>query len=69
MYSQAAWGGATEPFILTKFDNSSFKGDADAIVSFVIFEWRDEKLLGAQPNPTNDVRASWMRASRTTRFG
>lgn len=51
MYSMAAWGGSVDPFILTTFDNSSYKGDEDAIVSFVIFEWRDEHLLGITANP------------------
>ena len=51
MYSKAAWGGTVEPFILTKFDNSSYKGDKDAIVSFIIFEWHDENLLGVTLNP------------------
>ena len=51
MYSKASWGGTVEPFILTKFDNSSYKGDKDAIVSFVIFEWHDENLLGVTLNP------------------
>jgi hypothetical protein len=51
MYSSASWGGSVDPFILTAFDNSSYKGDADPVVSFVIFEWRDEHLIGIQNNP------------------
>lgn len=50
MYSMASWGGSVDPFILTTFDNSSYKGDGDGIVSFVIFEWRDENLLGILAN-------------------
>ena len=53
MYSKASWGGSVDPFIMTNFDNSSYKGGADAIVSFVIFEWRDEHLLGIQVNPND----------------
>ena len=53
MYSMASWGGSVDPFILTTFDNSSYKSDADAIVSFVIFEWRDENLLGVLAKPSD----------------
>lgn len=61
MYKKGSWGGTVDPFILTKFDNSSFKGDKDAVVSFVIFEWRDEGLLGVlskDPKEAGLVRAS-----------
>ena len=59
MYSQASWGGSVDPFILTMFDNSTYTGEKDAIVSFVIFEWRDEALLGVRAKPEDDsVRAS-----------
>ncbi|MCJ1393201.1 hypothetical protein MMC18_006073 [Xylographa bjoerkii] len=51
MYSQASWGGSVDPFILTMFDNSTYTGEKDAIVSFVIFEWRDESLLGIRAKP------------------
>ena len=48
-----------DPFILTMFDNSTYTGGKDAIVSFVIFEWRDEALLGIRAKPDdNSVRAS-----------
>ena len=46
MYSRGSWGGSVDPYILTKFDKSSADGDTDAVVSLVIFEWRDEYLLG-----------------------
>ncbi|KAI9719893.1 MAG: hypothetical protein M1828_006023 [Chrysothrix sp. TS-e1954] len=50
MYSSRAWGGGTDPFILTKF--LPYKPPAegavdDPIVSFVVFEWKDEKYIGA----------------------
>lgn len=54
MYSMASWGGSVEPFILITFDNSSYKGDDDAIVSVVVYEWRDESLLGITAN-TDDI--------------
>ena len=46
MYSRSSWGGSIDPFILTKFDNHSQGIDPKAVVSFVIFEWHDEPLLG-----------------------
>ncbi|KAL8795096.1 MAG: hypothetical protein Q9195_002393 [Heterodermia aff. obscurata] len=51
MYSRKAWGGDTDPFVLTKFINATTKGDEDPIVSFVIFEWHDEDLVGVWPSP------------------
>ena len=49
MYSKKAWGGDTDPFILTKFIGNAPKGDEDPVVSLVIFEWRDEDLVGVYP--------------------
>ncbi|KAI1476440.1 hypothetical protein K445DRAFT_266779 [Daldinia sp. EC12] len=46
MYSKSAWGGPVDPFILTMFPNKTVEGDQDPIVSLVIFEWRDEHLIG-----------------------
>ena len=46
MYSQASWGGSVNPFILTKIENSTEPAAKDALVSFVIYEWRDADLLG-----------------------
>jgi hypothetical protein len=51
MYSKAAWGGPVDPFILTVFPNDTIKGDDDPIVSLVIFEWKDQDLIGVYPNP------------------
>jgi len=51
MYSKSAWGGPVDPFILTVFPNDTIKGDDDPIVSLVIFEWKDQDLIGAYPNP------------------
>lgn len=44
MYSQQAWGGPVDPFILLKF--LPYEGDQDPVVSLVIFEWKDEDLIG-----------------------
>lgn len=48
MYSQQAWGGAVDPFILLKF--IPYVGDEDPVVSLVIFEWKDEDLIGVYPS-------------------
>lgn len=46
MYSRKAWGGDTDPFILTEFPKFEGEGDEDPIVSLVVFEWRDEEFVG-----------------------
>lgn len=51
MYSQQAWGGPVDPFILVKFtDVGKDQGD-DPIVSLVIFEWKDESYIGVPASP------------------
>ena len=50
MYSKSAWGGSVDPFILTKFIQATPEGDEDPIVSLVIFEWKDEDLVGVWPS-------------------
>lgn len=39
-----------DPFILTKFIQATPEGGEDPIVSLVIFEWRDEDLVGVWPS-------------------
>ena len=46
MYSRSAWGGDVDPFIETKFIKATPEGDEDPIVSLVMFEWKDEDLVG-----------------------
>ncbi|KAM6519739.1 Membrane protein ptm1 [Fusarium falciforme] len=55
MYSRSSWGGPVDPFILTKFLNTSQSNDKDPIASLVIFEWKDRGLVGVQDpdNPAN----------------
>lgn len=48
MYSKSAWGGPVDPFILLKF--LPYTGDDDPVVSLVIFEWKDEDLIGVYPS-------------------
>lgn len=50
MYSKSAWGGDVDPFILTTFMKTDSEGDEDPLVSLVIFEWRDEDLVGRWPS-------------------
>ena len=35
-----------DPFILIKFIKDTSEGDSDPLVSMVIFEWKDEHLIG-----------------------
>ena len=47
MYSRKSWGGATDPFILTKFMKpKNLKDGDDPLASLVVFEWQDEHLIG-----------------------
>ena len=50
MYSKSAWGGDTDPFIEAKFIKTDAEGDQDPLVSLVVFEWRDEDLVGVWPS-------------------
>ena len=50
MYSKSAWGGDVDPFILTTFSKAEPEGDDDPLVSLVIFEWKDEDLVGVWPS-------------------
>lgn len=55
MYSKKAWGGSVDPFILTKFikaeEDKAKEGSDDPLVSLVVYEWRDESLIGVWPSP------------------
>ncbi|KAK6438665.1 Membrane protein ptm1 [Oleoguttula sp. CCFEE 5521] len=58
MYSRKAWGGAVDPFILTKFipPKDAIPEDQDPIVSLVVFEWQDRHLVGKPvPPPDNTI--------------
>ncbi|RMZ76704.1 hypothetical protein DV737_g4686, partial [Chaetothyriales sp. CBS 132003] len=56
MYSQKAWGGPTESFILVKFVKDEEPGDSDPVVSLIIFEWQDRVLIGQRhPNAAPDA--------------
>lgn len=49
LMTETAWGGTVDPFILLKF--LPYQGDQDPVVSLVIFEWKDEDLIGVYPTP------------------
>ncbi|KAL8737981.1 MAG: hypothetical protein Q9181_001163 [Wetmoreana brouardii] len=51
MYSRKSWGGDTDPFILTTLDKPKSPPDQDVFVSLVVFEYRDEDLVGVWPSP------------------
>ncbi|KAL8971026.1 MAG: hypothetical protein Q9197_003495 [Variospora fuerteventurae] len=51
MYSKKGWGGDTDPFIQTTFEKGSNPNDKDVYISLVVFEFRDEDLIGVWPSP------------------
>lgn len=57
MYSRKAWGGSVDPFILNRFLPYKPAGDGaeidDPVVAVVLFEWKDEHLLGRPKSPDN----------------
>ncbi|KAI4155385.1 MAG: hypothetical protein LQ340_001027 [Diploschistes diacapsis] len=53
MYSKGSWGGSVDPFILTKIEKPTNLGNKEGLVSFVIFEWRDQALIGVERQDTN----------------
>ncbi len=54
MYSKVQWGGDVDPFISAKFlkvePGEGEDVDPDPMVSVVIFEWRDQELVGVWPS-------------------
>jgi hypothetical protein len=57
MYSRKAWGGNVDPFILTKFVTPKLADGEDPVVSLVVFEWKDEELIGVYPTADSMVGA------------
>ena len=55
MYSKGSWGGSVDPFILTKIEKPEGLANEDALASVVIFEWRDEDLIGVTKPGTDTV--------------
>ncbi|KAI4105053.1 MAG: hypothetical protein L6R37_002941 [Teloschistes peruensis] len=51
MYSKKSWGGDTDPYILTTLEKATPPPDQDVFISLVIFEFRDEDLIGIWPTP------------------
>ncbi|TKX24876.1 membrane protein PTM1 [Elsinoe australis] len=58
MYSKKAWNGDTDPYVHVNFIKpEDLPEDQDPIVSLVIFEWSDKRLLGApDKNPESGER-------------
>ncbi|KAI9890735.1 MAG: hypothetical protein M1814_003665 [Vezdaea aestivalis] len=51
MFDKSTWGGAVNPHIQVVLEK--YEGDADPLVSLIIFEWHDEPLVGQYANPTD----------------
>ena len=54
MYSKKAWGGDTDPFILTKLLKATSEDNPDPQVSLIVFEWKDEDLVGVLAKPEDE---------------
>lgn len=52
MYSRKSWGGSVDPFILIKFIKAPGTTEGDPLTSMIIFEWKDEHLIGRSPEGT-----------------
>ncbi|KPI38127.1 Membrane protein PTM1 [Cyphellophora attinorum] len=55
MYARSEWAGPVDPFILIKFlplptTNPPASNDSDPLASLILFEWRDEELIGRLPD-------------------
>jgi hypothetical protein len=58
MYGKSSWGGDVVPYIQAVFER--YEGEADPIVSLIIFEWRDEDYIGKLPTPdATKVNRAW----------
>jgi len=42
----ADWGGPVDPYIQVNFEKVTVQDDSDPMVSLIIFEWKDEELIG-----------------------
>ncbi|KAF6814397.1 lung seven transmembrane domain-containing protein [Colletotrichum sojae] len=54
MYSRTAWGGPVDPYINVIFMPKEAPEDQDPTVSMVIFEWKDEDLIGVRETPESE---------------
>lgn len=54
MYSRKAWGGDVDPHILVDFMKDTTEDDSDPIASLVVFEWKDEPLIGIYPTADSE---------------
>ncbi|OLN81551.1 Membrane protein PTM1 [Colletotrichum chlorophyti] len=56
MYSRSAWGGPVDPYINVMFLPKQVPDDQDPIASLVIFEWKDEDLIGVRRSPEAETK-------------
>ena len=61
MYSKKAWGGDTDPFILTKLIKATPEDNPEPEVSLIVFEWRDEDLVGVLAKRDDEKVGSTLR--------
>lgn len=54
MYGRKSWGGNVDPFILVKFAKAENQ-EGDPLASLVIFEWKDEELIGRYRTTDDEV--------------
>ncbi|KAF4831038.1 Membrane protein PTM1 [Colletotrichum siamense] len=54
MYSRTAWGGPVDPYINVMFLPKQAPADQDPTVSLVIFEWKDEDLIGVRESQDSE---------------
>jgi hypothetical protein len=55
MYSRKSWGGQVDPYILVKFRKTEVDKDKEPLVSLMIFEWKDEDLVGRRAEGSDEV--------------
>lgn len=62
MYGRKAWGGDVEPYIHVRIEKVPEK-DHTPLMSLIIFEWKDEGLIGRfAPGDKDKVIALWAKS-------
>ncbi|KAI9827780.1 MAG: hypothetical protein M1832_004269 [Thelocarpon impressellum] len=51
MYGPKSWAGDVDPYIQASLDKVEVEGDADPVVSLIIFEWKDLDFIGKLKTP------------------
>lgn len=55
MYNRADWGGPVDPYIQVNFEKVTVEDNLDPVVSLIIFEWKDEELIGRKLPGSDNV--------------